>query len=995
MARSVPRALTPAARAHRAAFCTEEQPSSPDSRPAIRLVTASSSPPASPSPFTTPSDSREPAHRRRSTSVSAPEGLARASSLNLSNGSASTLRPVLRGSERTIQHRRSSSQALSAAFVWSRADSTSGLAHETDTSPSAATPEDELSISLAVSAEDVQPRKLKKTQSFDVLRRASILFHPASSTSTPAVRDTPQNPPTTVTPRAKTRNTAHKDRASGKRKAVGLRGWIDETARKAKGGWGKLVRAGGDGMKRGEAVVEKAEGVDDQADGWENEEEEEEEKDKCVESPTTVTTSKKRPRTSGASTIKQRGSLSGGGRICSPISPSMRGRSGKSGASPFALPSVTHLRVLHTTEPSIPFFAGNLASSASRHSTIRREPLPSSSPSTHSFRFVATSARKRQRIKRSSLSTSTTSYSRFVEIPKREGSVLHRPRPVKKSELLRISTTSLRSSVGPSTTDEGRRSRVVSFASPSTRIEEATSDVDEHDPLKGLFCHSDDEVRPLPFSMPLKALRLTLAVVCWQVFPVTGVDGASLASPLKRARFVRSAAPSPASSKATSHISATPASSRIETSMSRGHVTLERTKATRRSRRSKTVSPFSTIDVSKDSKSSSSAHYSRRSRHIEAAEPAQVDLASSTSTIDELRRVVDAEIERSSRRSGEYNGESEAEWTSADELEEVGQGGANFIGQRHLVTPSVSRHGDAGSMTQSDVGSPFKDAPEDDSLIFTSPTSVDFPVHAYDLDTDSETDVASALVVPARRLSKEVVCKGSLADLAGARLASSSTSATSSDALEPVPESRYQISPIQPISPFKFGSPYKKVGELISVHEEKVRLSTGTGAWSPRAAYFDTSFQSSSSAASPPHSLERSSSSPTIRTYSSPTPDPCNSPTALTLSPSTTLNAALLKKAAAMVFATPPAAKGASESDGLKRTVRPGSPASKARAGGLEGEKRDWAIYEDEESAAEEDGKQREVVGSGLRQAEKDSKSLAAAPRTPFADQKNLAGGTR
>lgn len=140
----------------------------------------------------------------------------------------------------------------------------------------------------------------------------------------------------------------------------------------------------------------------------------------------------------------------------------------------------------------------NLSASVSRRSTIRRDPLPSSSPSTHSFRFIATSARKRQRVKRPSLSTSTTSYSRFVEIPKREGSVLDRPRPVERSEALRMrmSLTSLRSSVGAGA--EGRRSMVVSAVYESAKIEEATREVDEEDPLKGLFGSSDDEVRSRP-----------------------------------------------------------------------------------------------------------------------------------------------------------------------------------------------------------------------------------------------------------------------------------------------------------------------------------------------------------------------------------------------------------------------------------------------------------------------------------------------------------------
>ncbi|PRQ71189.1 hypothetical protein AAT19DRAFT_10729 [Rhodotorula toruloides] len=690
-------------------------------------------------------------------------------------------------------------------------------------------------------------------------------------------------------------------------------------------------------MRRGEAVVVGQEGAAHQEEGWENEEETDTEDKRA----TVTAKSKKRPRASGASTIRQRESLAGG-TVSWPFSPSMRSRKG---------------------------YPANLSASVSRRSTIRRDPLPSSSPSTHSFRFIATSARKRQRVKRPSLSTSTTSYSRFVEIPKREGSVLDRPRPVERSEALRMrmSLTSLRSSVGAGA--EGRRSMVVSAVYESAKIEEATREVDEEDPLKGLFGSSDDEV-----------------------FPVTSADNATLAPPFERSRFVRSAAPSPASVTTARRFSSMPASLVVDqptgTALKSRQTTLERAKATRRSRRKDALTPFSPTDSFKHSTSSSMEREYRRSRSAAVAlDTPSVDLRSSTNTIQELTQVVDGEIERASGRDG-HEGQDEEDWTSADEVDEFGRGERSaFVDYRNVETPTVSRYGDAYSTTESEVESPYKDAPEDDSILFTSPTALDFP----DLDSESESDVASALVVPARRLSTEVVRKGSLADLTNARLSPISDVAFSHHLLSSPNESKFQISPIQPISPFKFGSPFKKVGELIHVHEEKVRLSNAAGMWSPRASYAEPAFTSPSSA-SRIHAFEQPSTSPAIRTYTSPTPAPPNSPTALTLSPSSTLNAALLKKTAAMVFATPPAVR---SEDGLKRTVRPGSPASKAKAKMTGGEKERWDFYDAEKGGVEQGHLKEKEIDAGSRRVEKGAKPLAPVSRTSLIDKENFVDRTR
>ncbi|BGO95390.1 hypothetical protein NBRC10512_001858 [Rhodotorula toruloides] len=949
MARSVPRTLTTASHAHPEPFSAEDQltspspNSSPDSRPSIRLITTSSSPPASPSPSTHLASRPALPNRRRSTTLSAPDALARTSS---SSGSGSTLRPVPRGVGGPLAHRRSFSEALSAAFVWTRAgDLTDELVDSTGLSslPTSSVPPIEAPIPASTAP---QPRKVKNTHSIDLLRRASTLFHPLSSSSL-------RKPlPTTVGTPHKIRSTPHK-RATGKEKekAKGkgmVRRWVKEKVVKAKKGFGRIRRAGGEELTSGEPVSATKGGAGQSEEGWENEDE----TDIEGECATVTAKSKKRPRVSGASTIRQ-SEVFAGGNVSSPFSPSMRNRKG---------------------------YPANLSASLSRRSTIRRDPLPSSSPSTHSFRFIATSARKRQRLKRPSLSTSTTSYSRFVEIPKREGSVLDRPRPVERSEALRMrmSLNSLRSSVGVA--GEGaRRSRIVStvYESASARIEEPTREVDEEDPLKDLFGSSDDEVGGNA-----------------QIFPVPSADEhVSLAPHLEPSRFVRSAAPSPASIRTARRFASMPAGVVIDepngTASELWQTRLERTKATRRSRRNDALTPFSPIDASELSKSSSMERKHRRSRSAGILDVPSVDLGSSTNTIQELTQVVDGEIERASWRDGSE--QEEEDWTSADEADEFGRGErSTFVKYRDFATPIVSHHGDAYSTTESEVGSPYKDAPEDDSILFTSPTALDFP----DPDSESESDVASALVVPARRSSKEVVRKGSLADLTNTRLSPSPTSDVvfPRNSLSSPTESKFQISPIQPISPFKFGSPFKKVGELISVHEEKVRLSNVPGGWSPRSPPVHASFTSSSSSASVDQSFDQPSSSPTIRTYSSPTPAPPNSPTALTLSPSSTLSAALLKKTAAMVFATPPAAR---DGEGLKRTVRPGSPASKAKARVAVGAEGTWEIYEDEKLADEEEQlKEREVV-RGLRRSDRDAKSAADASRVPLTDKENLVGVTR
>ncbi|GAA6055140.1 hypothetical protein NBRC10513_000813 [Rhodotorula toruloides] len=863
-----------------------------------------------------------------------PDDLAR-TSLNLSSGSGPTLRPVSRGFGAPLTHRRSFSEALSAAFDWTRtADSTDELADPTGTPslPSSSIVSIEARADVSTAPE---LRKLKTTQSLDLLRRASTIFHPASSS-------TLHKPLTsTVGTPHKVCSTPHK-RATGKEKGRekgkgAVRRWVKENLAKVQGGLGKLGRVKAEEMRRGEAVVVGQEGAAHQEEGWENEEETDTEDKRA----TVTAKSKKRPRASGASTIRQRESLAGG-TVSWPFSPSMRSRKG---------------------------YPANLSASVSRRSTIRRDPLPSSSPSTHSFRFIATSARKRQRVKRPSLSTSTTSYSRFVEIPKREGSVLDRPRPVERSEALRMrmSLTSLRSSVGAGA--EGRRSMVVSAVYESAKIEEATREVDEEDPLKGLFGSSDDEV-----------------------FPVTSADNATLAPPFERSRFVRSAAPSPASVTTARRFSSMPASLVVDqptgTALKSRQTTLERAKATRRSRRKDALTPFSPTDSFKHSTSSSMEREYRRSRSAAVAlDTPSVDLRSSTNTIQELTQVVDGEIERASGRDG-HEGQDEEDWTSADEVDEFGRGERSaFVDYRNVETPTVSRYGDAYSTTESEVESPYKDAPEDDSILFTSPTALDFP----DLDSESESDVASALVVPARRLSTEVVRKGSLADLTNARLSPISDVAFSHHLLSSPNESKFQISPIQPISPFKFGSPFKKVGELIHVHEEKVRLSNAAGMWSPRASYAEPAFTSPSSA-SRIHAFEQPSTSPAIRTYTSPTPAPPNSPTALTLSPSSTLNAALLKKTAAMVFATPPAVR---SEDGLKRTVRPGSPASKAKAKMTGGEKERWDFYDAEKGGVEQGHLKEKEIDAGSRRVEKGAKPLAPVSRTSLIDKENFVDRTR
>ncbi|BGP35249.1 hypothetical protein JCM10296v2_007084 [Rhodotorula toruloides] len=839
-----------------------------------------------------------------------------------------------------LAHRRSFSEALSAAFVWTRAgDSTDELADPTGrpSLPSSSVPPTEAPVDVLTAP---QPRKLKTKQSLDLLRRASTLFHPASSSSL-------RRPvPTATTTPHKVRSTPHKKTIAGKEKGEGkgvVRRWVREKVVKAKEGFGRIRRAGGDEMTRGEADVEGKEDAKLSEEGWVNEDETDEERG---EKQSTVTAkSKKRPRVSGASTIRQRESLAGG-PVSSPFSPSMRSRKGY---------------------PVDILSPANLSASVSRHSAIRRDPLPSSSPSTNSFRFIATSARKRQRLKRPSLSTSTTSYSRFVEIPRREGSVLDRPRPIERSEALRMrmSLNSLRCSVGAA--GEGRMSRVVSAVYESARIGE----VEEEDPLKGLFGSSDDEI-----------------------FPVPAADNASLAQPLERSRFVRSAAPSPASISITCCFSSMPVALVVEGSngtVSKSRQTrLERAKATRRSRRKDALPPFSPIHSSGGSISSPMGRKHRRSRSIGIFGTTSVNLASSTNTIQELTLAVDGEIERASRGEG-FDEQEEEGWTSADEVDEFGRGeGSMLVRYRELDTPTGSRHSDTYSATESEVESPYKDALEDDSILFTSPTALDFP----DLDSESETDVASALVVPARRLSKVVVRKGSLADLTNARLSPSPTSDVgfSRELLSSPTESKFEISPIQPVSPFKFGSPYKKVGELISVHEGKVRLSNGPGLWSPRASSADPALTSSSSSAPRIHAFDQPSSSPTIRTYSSPTPAPPNSPTALTLSPSSTLKAALLKRTAAMVFATPPAARG---EVGLKRAVRPGSPASKAKARAAVGEEGTWEFYEAEKLAGEEEQLTEREVVRGLRPTDKGAKSAAADSRVPLTDKENFVGGTR
>ncbi|GEM11544.1 hypothetical protein Rt10032_c15g5561 [Rhodotorula toruloides] len=904
--------------------------SSPESRPAIRLVTTTSSPPASPSPSSRRSDHTEPRSRRRWTSL-----LAR-TSLNSASGSGSTPGPVPRESETTLVHRRSFSEALSAAFDWTRAaGSASELAHATGPPPLPSLPpipSRELPLDVLVpNLSDPKPRNVKKTQSLDLCRRASTLFHPAPSSAL-------HKPLQTIGTPHKTRSTPHKKRVVGKEKDEGkargsVRRWVKEKVGKAKQGLGKIRRGARAERNHGDTGVDATNGAGHNEEGWENEEDTEVQG--TAQNRVQVTTrSTKRPRVSGPSTIRQRDSVGRGGDVSSPFSPPTRGRNG---------------------------YPANLSASVSGRSTLRRDHLPSSSRSTHSFRFVATSARKRQRVKCSSLSTSTTSYSRFVEIPRREGSVLERPRPVERSEALRMgmSLTSLRSSLEWSTS-----SRVVSVAGPnaSARMEEALGEVDDEDPLKGLFGSSDDER-----------------------FPTPSIDHASHAPPFDRSRFNRSAAPSPASIAGSRRISHVPASLNVGdsagTASALRKIRLERTKATRRAKRNDVLPRFSPIDVPKSSVSGTDRRH-HRSSFGRTQSAILIDLGSNTKTIQDLTQVIDGDFKRATWVE-EFDEQDEDGWTSADEVDDFGRPEASrFANYRDFATPTVSRHGDAGSTTNEEVESPYKDAPEDDSILFTSLASLDFP----NLDSESETDVASVLVVPARRLSKEVVRKGSLADLANARLVPSPTSASPT-------ESRYQISPIQPISPFKFGSPFKKVGDPIHVHGEKVRLRNISGTWSPRAQHFDTSLTYSSSSATRTPVSDQRLSSATIRTHSSPTPAPPSGPTALTLSPSSTLNAALLKKTAAIVFATPPGAR--SVEDGLKSTVRLGLPDSNAEASSAGEEQERWRIYEDQESALEGETSREGKVLSASSRAEKAARMTAAVPGTSFTDKENFVGGTR